>query len=238
MGRFHDGILWAAMSGYIKLHRGWRDSDFFGKEAYCERAAWVWLIETAAWKETSRRAAKGQIVPIQRGQLHTSHASLASAWGWSVKRARGFIDRLEKAQMLGVIADTNGSIITICNYEKYQSDGRNQGADEGADEGAIRAQSGRTQEEGKRNKEDKKDIFPCPDDVKPASWIDWLALRKTKRATVSQNIIDGIRKKALSIDWSLQQAIDEMLERGWQGFDPEWVKPKTANGSNRPVVPI
>lgn len=139
------------MSGFIKLHRGWRDSEFFGNEPYCERAAWVWLIETAAWKDMSRRAAKGQIISVSRGQLHTSHNSLAKAWGWSAKRARGFIDRLEKAQMLGVVADANGTLITICNYEKYQADGRSQGADEGA----VRAQSGRTQEEEIRNKEEK-----------------------------------------------------------------------------------
>lgn len=138
------------MSGYIKLHRGWSNSDIFHKTEFCERAAWVWLLETAAWKDTVRRAGKGQAVEVKRGQLHTSHNALASAWGWSAKRVRGFIDRLEKAGNLGAVGDKNGTLITICNYGKYQDEGRSQGAKEGAD----RAQSGRTQEEGKEGKEE------------------------------------------------------------------------------------
>jgi len=221
------------VSGFIKLHRGWLDSNAFRDEPFCERLAWLWLIENAAWKDTSRRVGKGHVVEVARGQIHASHNSLASAWGWTAKRVRGYLARLEKCSMLGAITDTNGTLLTICNYAKYQDDGRNQGATEGA----IRAQSGRTQEEGKRKEEEKKVIMPCPDGVDPDVWCDWLALRKTKRSTVSDSIVKGIRKKADSIGWTLQMALEEMLLRGWQGFEPAWVEAK-ATRSAMPAVPI
>ncbi len=96
------------MSGFVKLHRGWHDSPKFKNEPYCERAAWAWLITNAAWRDTERRTGQGALVPIKRGQMHVSLASLANKWGWSIKRVRGFIERLENGQDLGTVRAQSG----------------------------------------------------------------------------------------------------------------------------------
>lgn len=147
------------MSGYIKLHRGWHDSEFFRPEPYCERAAWAWLLSHAAWKEVTRRTGQGGTVTLQRGEIHVSLSSLASAWMWSIKRVRGFIDRLEKGHMVGTKKGKAGTVLTITNYNKYQGGDDAEGTPEGTQKGTVRAQSGHTQEEGKEVKEGKNTSY-------------------------------------------------------------------------------
>lgn len=139
------------MAGYIKLHRGWHDSSQFANEPYCERAAWCWLLTSAAWKDATRRNHKGEIVTVQRGQFHTSLRVLSAEWKWSIKRVRTFLKVLEKCEAIGTIGAHGGTTITICKYEEYQSSGR----DGGTRDGTLRAQSGHIQEEGKEVKEEK-----------------------------------------------------------------------------------
>lgn len=207
------------MSGYIRLYRGWRDCDAFKSAPFSEHEAWLWLIENTAWKDCQRRVGKGHIADVRRGQIHVSRASLASAWSWTEKRVRGFLDRLEKCAMLGQTSDTNGSILTICNYEKYQAEGQN----EGQPKGQIRAKSGPTQEEGKKGKEEKKeDASACPPDVSPAVWSDFLAVRKAKRAPITATALKGIRASADKVPCTLNAALTVCVERGWQSFDHKW----------------
>lgn len=139
------------MSGYIKLFRGWHDSDQFTGEPYCERAAWVWLLTNAAWKETTQRNHKGEAVTVGRGQFRTSLRTLAAEWKWSVKRVRSFLKVLEKCAAVGTQRAHGGTIITICKYDDYQSSGHT----EGTQEGTPGAQSGHTKEEGKEDKKEE-----------------------------------------------------------------------------------
>lgn len=139
------------MSGYIKLFRGWHDSDQFTGEPYCERAAWVWLLTNAAWKETTQRNHKGEAVTVGRGQFRTSLRTLAAEWKWSVKRVRSFLKVLEKCAAVGTQRAHGGTIITICKYDDYQSAGHT----EGTQEGTHGAQSGHTKEEGKEDKKEE-----------------------------------------------------------------------------------
>lgn len=140
------------MAGYIKLHRGWRDSDIFARAGpFCQRAAWVWLLENAAWKECRRRDAHGNILTVERGQLHTSTRALGEVWGWSKNKADRFLRDLEKCQMVDRKTDQHGALITICNYEKYQGEWDSLGPQNGT----VSDQSRTTQEEGKEDKEEK-----------------------------------------------------------------------------------
>ena len=109
------------MSGWFKLHRGWADSMDFAKEAFTEREAFLWLIENAAY-EPHTRYVNGAAVPLERGQVLASQRTLGDIWKWGRQRVRGFIAKLER---LGSITQnlTHGlTILTVCNYAKYQDD--------------------------------------------------------------------------------------------------------------------
>lgn len=62
-----------------------------------------------------------------------------------------------------------------------------------------------------------------PEGVAEQVWVDFLAHRKAKRAPVSETVIAGIRREAEKAGWSLEDALAEIVARGWQGFKAEWV---------------
>lgn len=70
-------------------------------------------------------------------------------------------------------------------------------------------------------KKEKKavDFYGVPDSVRD----DWLALRKAKRAVVSQNVVDDLKAKATKLGWSLEQVMKTMVSRNWQGFEISWL---------------
>lgn len=137
------------MSGYFVVYRAVFEHVDFADEPFTEREAWMWLISEAAWKPKKVRLGSGSVV-LERGQVVHSLRFLASRWKWSVKRVRGFIDRSEKRGRLTKKRAHDGSILTICNYDKYQL----QGHTEGQSEGTARAHEGHKEEELKKGRID------------------------------------------------------------------------------------
>ena len=193
------------MSGFIKLHRGWANSDIFDRAGpYCHRAAWVWLLENAAWKECQRRDAHGNIVTVQRGQIHTSARALAAVWGWSKNKADRFLRDLKKCQMTDHQTDQHGVLITICNYDKYQArwDG------DGPQNGTVTDQSRTTQEEDKELKEGKKKDYAFNGRTIRLNEVDL----ERWRARYS-NLTDIEAELGSLDDWISGQ--DEKTRKGW-----------------------
>ncbi|GEM_PF-3203348 len=77
--------------------------------------------------------------------------------------------------------------------------------------------------------------LPRPDDVSPAIWADFCALRQSARAPLSATALANFRREAEAAGWSLEQALGECLARGWRGFKAAWVAPeKRGNASHGP----
>ena len=51
---------------------------------------------------------------------------------------------------------------------------------------------------------------------------DWIQLRKTKKATITQTALDGIQREAEKAEISMTDALRICCERGWAGFDSSW----------------
>ena len=82
------------------------------------------------------------------------------------------------------------------------------------------------QEPKEKNKRTSAPVVAKPDEVTDQTWTDFLAHRKLKRATVSDTVLDSIRREAQKAGWSLDAALRECVARNWQGFKAEWVKQK------------
>lgn len=110
------------MSGYYRMARGWMDNPALGgaREPYCRRAAWAWLIEEAVWTET-RIDVHGKTLVLRRGQLCRAQRDLAAAWKWSLGAVQRFLDRLETESMIETRTESGRSVITLCNYDKFQA---------------------------------------------------------------------------------------------------------------------
>lgn len=152
------------MSGFIKLHRGWRANGTLREEKpFHESEAWLWVLEHTAWKALTRTSGRGRAVHVSAGHIHVSERSLASAWGWDRKRVRRFLRRLCEANMLsrgcpesdGANAPADGTIYVVVNWAKYQ----NSEPTSPPQTAPIEDQSRTTQEEGKEGKEEKKEGY-------------------------------------------------------------------------------
>ncbi len=93
------------------MHRGWMDKRIFEREPFDRRSAWSWLIENAMFADSSGLA---------RGQIRASLRFLAKAWGWQEPKVRRYLSAAQNAEMIVCVADAGRTLITICNYDKYQ----------------------------------------------------------------------------------------------------------------------
>ena len=75
------------------------------------------------------------------------------------------------------------------------------------------------------NHKPKNTVAP-PDGVTDMVWQDWLKLRKTKKAAVTQTALDGIEREARKAGISLETALAICCARGWTGFKAEWMQSK------------
>lgn len=107
------------MSGYYLMHRGWMENPVFRNEAFSRRDAFVWLIENAAYSVTRAPTPRGT-VELHRGQLCASLRYLAKAWRWDEAKVRRFLQSLQKEKIIDASTDAGQTVVTICNYDKYQ----------------------------------------------------------------------------------------------------------------------
>lgn len=210
------------MSGYVRLHRGWRDSDVFADEPMSEREAWLWLIEHAAWKPITRSNAKRERVRIERGQLHVSLRALEKAFGWGKNKVARYIQRLCDHDMLGTASGQSGTILTILNYSKYQDERDSRDTEAGTASG----QSRDTHKEGKEGKEERKPApkreprptFEIPDWVPAEPWAAFDAMRKRKKAPIDGYIADRLFEtlsKAAAEGWDIAKVLDKATVNNW-----------------------
>jgi len=125
------------------------------KGEFDRRSAWLWLIANAAWKDHKTRT-RGGIVEIKRGQVLAGLKFLADTWGWSIKRVRTFLGELEAEGMIerGQTKNQYAAVVTICNYDKYQTPTETEATD-GASEGQARGKRGAS--EGQHSTKDTRD---------------------------------------------------------------------------------
>lgn len=143
------------MSGFFLVHRGWMDS--FKPEPFTEREAFLWSVEKAAFQAHDQWF-NGHRITVERGEFVTSLREMEKAFGWSLKRIRGFMDRMGKAQKWAQRRAYDGAqsptILTVCNYATYQNPGEATGTVEGTAKGTRKAQSGHSK--GTQQKEGNK----------------------------------------------------------------------------------
>ena len=72
-----------------------------------------------------------------------------------------------------------------------------------------------------------------PDDVAEQVWTDWLQLRKTKNAPVTETVLTAARAEAAKAGMPLERFLSVWCARGSQGMSADWLKPDE-RGSAQP----
>jgi hypothetical protein len=140
-------------SGWVKLHRSAEDHPVLQNAT--RRGIFDRLLLRAA-REARRVSWRGKTFEVEAGQLIISVRDFAEANEVGYKELRNHLARLVKENMLkmgaiqGAGQGATGSLITICNYGKFQVREEVEGAGQGAQVVAIGAQVGRNR--GAQNK--------------------------------------------------------------------------------------
>lgn len=121
--------------GYYLMYRGWMENAIFPAEPYTQREAFQWLIERAAWDDSIHSVGQRR-VPVKRGQLAIATRYLAEKWQWGKGKVDRFLKTLKNGAMIEAQSGADYTLITICNYRRYQDMDDEDGAQSGAPTGA------------------------------------------------------------------------------------------------------
>lgn len=109
--------------GWICIHRKIRECFLWNEEPYDKAHAWIDLLLRANHND-KKMMMNGHIKVITRGQFHTSITLLAEQWKWSRNKVYRFLELLKSENMITLDSNkggtSNGTTITIVNYDNYQ----------------------------------------------------------------------------------------------------------------------
>lgn len=151
------------MMGFIKLDRRLFEHYIWEEKPFDRARAWIDLIGLAN-HENKDFMQNGTLVHGKRGNVYRSKSWLADRWGWSRGKVDRFLSVLEKENMIREnrirIGTTNGTVLTIVNYGKFQDVRAVKKAVNGQSTSSERAVNGHIQEPIKNLQEPIKNIMP------------------------------------------------------------------------------
>lgn len=116
-GFLFGGIVARHTVGWTKVYRS-LDNHWAGEDAI-SYALFIRLISWANFND-SKRILDGKLATIKRGQLLTSVRELADSFKCDRSTIERRLQAFEQDKMIEREVRRKGTIITICNYEKFQ----------------------------------------------------------------------------------------------------------------------
>lgn len=78
-------------------------------------------------------------------------------------------------------------------------------------------------------------VFACPEGVDAAAWDDFMLVRKSKRAPMTQTALDGLQREADKAGLSLNDAVRACVELNWQNFNAGWYAERNQQRNTLPA---
>ena len=108
--------------GWIKLHRKITENPMYFSERFTRMQAWIDLLIMA--NHGGRIIyIRGNKVEVKRGEIARSTEGLAQRWMWSRGKVIRFLNELENSKMIVQQKNRVITLLSILNYDVYQSDG-------------------------------------------------------------------------------------------------------------------
>jgi hypothetical protein len=217
------------MSGYARIYRSLIGHPAFRNDA--EAMTFAWMVVKAAWRPARVRY-KGHPIDLERGQLAISVRDFATVMDRDKAWIERLLKRLKGETMIETRHETGVNVITICNYDKYQSDltlGETPRETPQKTEARQRRDTEQEREEGKKGISEPKGSSPrpwaCPDGVDRQVWADLLSNRKRKRLsntpTAWKHFNDDLERVSRESGIPAAQLIERCAAKGWGGiYDP------------------
>lgn len=107
--------------GFIKLSRKFFENALWKEpRQYSRSEAWLDLIQMAGF-EDSKYILNNRAIEVQRGEIVASRRFLENRWLWGSTKVTNFLDYLKKEGMINQRQTNGQTIITLCNYDNYNS---------------------------------------------------------------------------------------------------------------------
>jgi hypothetical protein len=146
----------STLGGWIKLHRSLLDCEIWS-DINTSRL-WIYCLLRANFAPVTKF---GKVIP--RGSFLTGRYDLAKGTGLTEKQIRLSLQKLNAAEMIEILAAPigRGSLVTICNYDIYESNFLALSADfEGATRGPVK----KTTKKASTEAEFRASIFDASND--------------------------------------------------------------------------
>ena len=207
------------MGGHIKIDRKILEWEWYSDINTCR--LFIHLLLKANWKD-----GRFQGTEVLRGSLVTSYNSLAKDTGLSVKNVRTALNHLETTGEVAVNRHSKFSVVTIKNYNLYQSDGIVNGSQAASNRQTSGKQVATIEEVKKvRSKESNNNIPSAPDDKSPCAGS--FLLNDGTSYEITENDVENFQQLYPGID--VRQEIRNIT--GWCLSNPK--NRKTRSGAKR-----
>lgn len=150
------------MNDFIKLHRSILQWEWW--DNHNTTRLFLYCLVKANWKDDS-----WQGIEVPRGSFITSYEKLANETGLTLKQIRVALNNLKRTSEVAHKGHSNYSVITINNYDLYQSKGIQTdtlGANEGQTEGKQRATSKNIRSKEEKNIKNIEEVVSTPTPTK------------------------------------------------------------------------
>jgi DNA-binding transcriptional regulator YhcF (GntR family) len=233
--------------GFILLHRQLLDWEW-----YDHLPTKVLFIHCLLRANHSKGSWRGQ--SYERGEFITSIHGLAVETGLSVKQVRTALENLTESKELGKRSTSLNTVISVLNYDFYQSVGKPNGTQK-ASKGQAKGKQGANEGQqinnennvNNENNETNEDIPQCGFSFKNSLIElgiekqiieDWLKVRKNKKAANTQTAFDAIVREIKKSGMTPNECIKKSVENSWSGFKNELVKPEPVKKIGYPPFKI
>lgn len=228
------------MSSWVKVSRKLLTSAIASKPEYL--AVWMHLILTASYKPGEVLVGH-QVVKLAAGQLVFGRIKFAQQIGVSEHTLRMALKSLETLQQITIKSQTKYSVISITNWDKYQTESptNNQQA---TNKQPASHHNKEVLEIQEVDQKPKRSRASAPNDALSADELvtfgvdlqvakDWIAVRKAKRAgALTKTAFSGLCREAKAAEVEVSDAVKMCAERSWISFKAEYVNKGAANGKN------
>jgi len=222
--------------GWVSINRSILNHYLWEEERFSKAQAWIDLILNARYSD-KKISIKGNIIVVKRGQQIRSQITLSKTWKWDRKTVKRFLTLLKKDGMIVENCTHLTTVITICNYDSFQSINECMPQQKGQVSGQAcpssrdtnNKETKKTKDQEKESTKERNDFFELkPNDVNKDLWIEFMQERKKRKATISLRATKAIVKKIKEfkkIGKTNEEAIIIYLESSWKGLDVDWTKP-------------
>lgn len=202
------------MSGWIKLHRQIVDWEWYTDHNTFR--VFIHLLLTANHKDKKYRG-----IELKAGSIVTSRDILAIATGLSVRQVRTALDKLKTTNELTIKTSSQGTIIEIVNYSKYQVE-----TNEMTNERPTSDQQTTTNKNDNKERNTKYSFLASliENGFDEKLSREWMEVRKQKKAVNTQTAFDDFMTQVKKHGGDRNHILRKCVERSWKGFNHTWLE--------------